>query len=409
MSFEMTMICILIGGYAFGKLASAVKLPGVLGMTIFGIILAVVGPMVPSLAPSAEMDSVGPALKSLALVIILLRAGLGIHVNTLKKIGTTALLLSFMPMTFEALWIGFLSSHLFDWTIGQGMLLGFMLAAVSPAVVVPSMLQLKEQRRGEKNDVPTLVLAGASLDDVYAITLFTMVLGSLSGAGQAVGAASLLQAAGHIVFSVVAGIIPGVILGGLLVLLFRKRPQSIRATEKALLLLGLSFALYSIGQAEHTAALLGVMTVGFLLLAYVPPAAGELADKLSKVWIFAEIMLFVLIGMAVDVDVALSAGLKGLAIIFSALVFRAFGVLTALIGSKLSVREKVFVVISYIPKATVQAALGAVPLAAGIDGGEQMLALAVLAILITAPLGLVGIRLFGHRLLDQDFQESTAT
>jgi NhaP-type Na+/H+ or K+/H+ antiporter len=401
MSLELSLIVVLLGGYAAGKLSSRLGLPSVLGMTLFGLLIALLRAYLPSDGISPLLDDISPALKSLALVIILLRAGLGIHLRTLKKIGRSAFFLSFIPMIFEASWVAFISSRLFGWDPARSLLMGFLLAAVSPAVVVPSMLELKEQRRGEKNDVPTLVLAGASLDDVFAITLFTMVLGLIRDGGASLDMQRVLSAGGSMVISVILGILPGLILGLILVWLFRKHQQRIRATEKTLLLLGLSLALFSLGQVAHTAALLGVMTMGFLLLAYHPPAARELAAKLGKAWIFAEIILFVLIGMAVDIDVALEAGLRGLVIILSGLAFRSLGVMVSLLGSPLPLRERLFVMIAYFPKATVQAALGAVPLAAGVQGGRQMLAIAVLSILVTAPLGLIGIRGMGPRLLHQ--------
>jgi NhaP-type Na+/H+ or K+/H+ antiporter len=405
MTIEMALILILIGGYLSSRAATAIGLPSVLGMTVFGILLSILTSWPPFPGFPPLLIELAPSLKSLALVIILLRAGLGIHVRTLKKVGRSAVLLSFLPMGFEALWITLLTRTIFSWGWSESMLLGFLISAVSPAVVVPSMLELKERRYGEKNDVPTMVLAGASLDDVFAITFFTMVLNNLTGAAAGAagitGAAAVGAAAWGILLSVVLGVLPGLAAGAGLVLLFRRHHGSIRATEKLLLVLGLSIGMFSIGQSAHTAALLGVMTIGFVLLAKFPPAARELSAKLNKAWVFAEIMLFVLIGMAVDVDVALTAGPAGLLIIFSGLLWRSAGVFVSLIGSPLSRRERTFVALSYLPKATVQAALGAVPLAAGIAGGQQMLAIAVLSILVTAPLGLIAIRVFGSRLLDE--------
>lgn len=405
MTFELALVAVLIGGYMSGKAAHALHLPPVLGMTLFGVGISLLQSMEVVGAPPGALEDIIPSLKSIALVVILLRAGLGIHLRTLKKIGVSALLLSVVPMLLEALTVSALSMLLFSWDAGQALLLGFLLAAVSPAVVVPSMLELKERRYGEKNDVPTLVLAGASLDDVFAISLFTIVLNGITGTGasELSPIQTLFQGLGGVGVSLMLGILPGIVLGLVLLWLFRRYHHSIRATEKTLLLFGSALALFSVGQSAHTAALLGIMTMGFILLRYHPPAAKELGDKLGKVWIFAEILLFVFIGMAVDVDVALDAGFRGLIIIIGGLGARALGVLISLLPSSLSWRERVFVVISYIPKATVQAALGAVPLAAGVPGGEQMLAMAVLAIIVTAPLGLLGIRSLSPRLLDITF------
>lgn len=402
MTFELAVVAVLIGGYISAKAAGKAKLPPVLGMTLFGVTISLLQGRGLLGATPPLLEDIIPSLKSLALVVILLRAGLGIHLRTLKKIGLSAVLLSFVPMLMEALAVTAVSMVLFSWDAGQALLLGFLLAAVSPAVVVPSMLELKEKRYGEKNDVPTLVLAGASLDDVLAISLFTIVLHGFTGEGSPAGSPiqTVLLALGDVGLSLTLGILPGIAAGLILLWLFRRYHQSIRATEKTLLLLGSALALFSVGQSAHTAALLGIMTMGFILLRYHPPAARELGAKLGKAWIFAEILLFVFIGMAVDIDIALEAGLRGLIIIAVGLAARAIGVLISCIPSPLNWKERLFVIVSYIPKATVQAALGAVPLAAGIPGGEQMLATAVLAIVVTAPLGLLGIRSLSPRLLD---------
>ena len=270
----------------------------------------------------------------------------------------------------------------------------FLIAAVSPAVVVPSMLDLKERGFGKKNDIPTMILAGGSMDDVFAITIFTIFMG-IAGGNDISITKSLLQ----IPISIFGGIIAGIILGFLLVYYFNRHQDKIRATEKTLLLLGTAILLVQVGDWLHVAALLGVMTTGFILLEKSEKAAQELAYNLNKAWVFAEILLFVLIGMSVDVSVAISGGLKGLLIISLGLVARSIGVLISVAFAPISWKERLFCVFSYLPKATVQAAMGSVPLAAGIAGGEQILAFAVLAIVFTAPLGLLLIRNFGPKLL----------
>lgn len=391
MTLNLLIVLILVGGWLSGRITTKLGLPSVLGMILFGILL---GTLSQGNLPPA-LDELSPFLKSLALIVILLRAGLGIRLDTLKKVGKTALFMSFVPCLFE----GFALMALFHYILGfpwlVGGLSGFLLAAVSPAVVVPSMLDFKERGIGKQNDVPTLILAGASLDDVFAITLFSIFLGLAGGGDVRLGQALL-----EIPLSIFGGIIPGIICGFGLTWYFKKYHERVRATEKALLLLGTAILLVDIGDWVHTAALLGVMTTGFIILERSEHVAHELAAKMNKAWVFAEIVLFVLIGLSVDVSVALGAGLKGLLIISLGLCFRSLGVLIATIGSGLTWRERLFCVIAYLPKATVQAAMGSVPLAAGIAEGEVILAIAVLAILFTAPMGLIGIRRWGEELLD---------
>lgn len=396
MSLNLVMALILLGGWLFSRFFHLLKLPNVLGMVIFGILL---GSFAGSFVPDS-LWQIEPLLKSLALIIILLRAGLGISKATLKKAGLTAILMAFIPCLFEGSVLTVLFHHFFhfDWVVSG--LTAFMLAAVSPAVIVPSMLDLKERGFGKKNEVPTIVLAGASVDDVFAITLYSIFLG-LAVSGQVDIAKSLLS----IPLAIILGVVPGLILGWLLVLYFRKNHDRVRATEKSLILLTGAMLLVQIGDWTHSAALLGVMTIGFILLEGAEEAAHELAAKMKKVWVFAEIILFVLIGLSVDVPTALDAGGRGLLVIFLGLFARSIGVIVSTLGSRLGWKERIFCVIAYTPKATVQAALGSVALQNGIAEGETILALAVMAILFTAPLGLVGIKVFGKKLLDLEFQD----
>ncbi|MBN2510543.1 MAG: cation:proton antiporter [Spirochaetales bacterium] len=388
---------ILVGGWLAGRLFTRVGLPGVLGMTLLGIALS----FVPDALVPPVLTGMSPFLKSLALIIILLRAGLGINRKTLAKVGKTSLFMSFVPCLFEAGALTLLLHFFVGFSYVQGAVLGFLLAAVSPAVVVPSMLVLKDRGIGQEKDVPTLILAGASLDDVFAITLMMLFADMAAGHGAGSVGMSLLK----IPYSLLLGILPGIIVGTVFVVLFRRFHTRIRATEKALLILGSGVMLVQVGDWIHTATLLGVMTMGFILLEWAEPVAHELASKMSKAWVFAEIVLFVFIGMSVDVHLALGlgghtgAGWVGLLVISGGLAARSLGVLSATIGSGLNMKERLFCVFSYLPKATVQAAMGSVPLAMGIPGGDLMLAYAVLSIVVTAPLGLVLIRAFGPRLL----------
>ncbi|MGA0368450.1 MAG: cation:proton antiporter [Kiritimatiellia bacterium] len=284
----------------------------------------------------------------------------------------------------------------FSWPVAA--LTAFMLSAVSPAVVVPAMLKLTEQGYGQKRQVPTLVLAGASADDVLAITLFSVFTGMALQSDV-----HWLQNLWQLPRALILGILPGIAVGCGLAALFRKHHQRLRATEKTLILLMLGLLLVQAGEFLHSAALLGVMTVGFLILERAEPVAHELASKLAKIWIFAEILLFVLIGMKVDPRQALLAGPAALGLIFLGLCARSLGVWISTARSGLQRSERVFCICAYLPKATVQAALGSVPLALGIPGGEKILALAVLSVLFTAPLGLFAIRIGGPRLLQTEF------
>jgi len=389
-SLNLLIVLTLMGGWLFSRIFMRMALPNVLGMILWGMMI---GAAAKGNIPSS-LTELSPFLKSMALIVILLRAGLGISTGTLAKVGRTALFMSFIPCLFEggALMVLLHLFMGFSWMTAG--VCSFILAAVSPAVVVPSMLSLQENRLGEDKEVPTLILAGASLDDVFAITLFSIFLGLSTGQDVQISRALL-----NIPLSILGGIIPGLIAGFALSWYFRKYHERIRATEKSLLLLGSAILLVDIGDQIHTAALLGVMTCGFILLERVEHVAHELAQKLKKIWIFAEIILFVLIGLSVDLQVAWGAGPAGLLIISGGLVFRSIGVWIATVGSGLNNKERLFCIIAYLPKATVQAAMGSVPLAAGIAEGQLILALAVMAIIFTAPLGLLGIRRLGPVLL----------
>jgi NhaP-type Na+/H+ or K+/H+ antiporter len=384
---------ILLLGLLANKVFEKVKLPGLLGMLIVGIII---GPYGLNLLKPA-MINVSADLRKIALIIILLRAGLGIDKSDLKKVGTTALKLSCIPGLIEGFTIAFISTKFLGFSFIEGGILGFIIAAVSPAVVVPSMLNLIENKIGTNKGIPTLILAGASIDDVFAITIFSAFLGLYSGENINIS----MQLA-NIPISIVLGIMMGIILGLILVKIFKK--YHIRDTKKVLLILGLSILLTEVenllkGKIE-IASLLGVMTIGFVLIEKLPNVGKRLSSKFNKVWVFAEILLFVLVGAQVNVGVAINAGKLGILIILIGLLGRSIGVIISLLGTELNWKEKLFCVISYVPKATVQAAMGAVPLSLGVESGDIILAMAVLSILITAPLGAIGINLFANNLLN---------
>ena len=392
MPLNLLFAVLLLGGWLASRLFAFCRLPSVLGMLLFGLVL---GTWAGDLVWPAGLQEMEPFLKSFALVVILLRAGLGLKRKVLNQVGKTAMALSIIPCIFEGLTLSLLLHFFWDFPWPVAGLTAFMLSAVSPAVVVPAMLNLTELGYGKKKQVPTLVLAGASVDDVLAITLFSVFSGM--ALNQQLHWTSGLY---ELPKALVLGILPGIAVGFGLAFLFKRGHEKVRATEKTLILLMLALLLVQAGKMINSAALLGVMTVGFLLLEKAEPIAHELAAKLAKIWIFAEILLFVLIGMKVDLKIALEAGPAALALLAGGLLSRSAGVWLSTYGSGLNAEERLFCICAYLPKATVQAALGSVPLALGIPGGETILALAVLSVLFTAPLGLLAIRIGGPRLLE---------
>lgn len=387
-----SLAIIILFGLLANTLFTKMKLPGLLGMIIIGIIL---GPYVLNWI-SPDLLRVSGDFRQIALIIILLRAGLGISSDDLKRIGKPALKLSCIPGIFEGLTIAFISTRFLGFSFIEGGILGFILAAVSPAVIVPLMLDFQERKLGTNKGIPTLILAGASIDDVFAITIFSTFMGLYSGNHINIGIKLL-----NIPVSIILGIIIGIIIGFILVKVFER--YHIRDTKKVLLILGCAILLNALEQVMKNkieiAGLLGVMALGFILLEKSPIVAKRLSLKFNKIWVFAEILLFVLVGAQVNIAVAYNAGLQGLAIIIIGLIGRSIGVYISLLGTNLNWKERLFCIISYIPKATVQAAIGAVPLSMGIESGEIILAIAVLAILITAPLGAIGIKITGDKLL----------
>ncbi len=387
-----SLAMMLILGLGANALFTKMKLPGLLGMLILGV---VIGPYGLNWLDADTLRLSGD-LRKIALIIILLRAGLGISRDDLNRVGATAIKLSFIPGIFEGFTIAFISVKLLGFSFIEGGILGFVIAAVSPAVVVPQMLYYLENGIGTNKGIPTLILAGASIDDVFAITLFSTFLGLYGGAHVNIGIQIL-----NIPISILLGIVSGIIIGFVMVKLFKT--YHIRDTKKVLLILGSAIFLTVIEGALKNkleiAGLLGVMTIGFIILERKPEVAKRLAAKFNKIWIFAEILLFVLVGAQVNINVAMNAGLVGLLVIFIGLLGRSVGVVVSTLGTKLNWKERVFCIISYIPKATVQAAMGAIPLGLGIPSGEVILAIAVLSILVTAPLGAIGIKLSAKRLL----------
>jgi NhaP-type Na+/H+ or K+/H+ antiporter len=378
-----------LGAYA---LFQKIKLPGILGLLFVGVLL---GPYGLDLIQD-DLLLVSSEFRRLALIVILLRAGLGIKRDDLNAVGVDAVKLSVIPGVFEGVAIMFLAQWLFGLSLLEGGMLGFILAAVSPAVIVPFMLHLQHVGLGVKKRIPTMILAAASIDDVVAITIFSAIMGMYLGSDQGV-----LSQLISIPLAIVLGVLLGFVLGAVLVYIFRK--LHIRDTKKIVLLLATAIMMTGIEtwleKWVSVAGLIGVMTIGFVILEKLPIAAGRLAQKMAKVWIFAEILLFVLVGAQVNVFLAFEAGLLGMVLIGLGLMARSLGVYLSLMGSSLNGRERLFCMISFMPKATVQAAIGAIPLSLGAASGDLILALAVLAIVITAPLGALGLSLSANRLL----------
>lgn len=390
MATSFALIALL--GLLSGALFERIKLPGLLGMIIVG---GLIGPYGFSLL-SEDILRTSSDLRNIALIVILLRAGLGIEKKVIKKVGKPAIKLSFIPGILEGLTIAFLSVQLFDFSFIQGGILGFIIAAVSPAVIVPAMLDLIDRGCGQEKNIPTLILAGASIDDVFAVTIFSAFLGIYGGGDVNIGTEIFT-----IPLSIILGVIIGLMFGWILIKVFQR--FDIPSTQKMLFVLSAAILLTTFEKAIETkieiAGLLGVMAIGFILFEKMPAVGKQLASTFNEVWIFAQVLLFVLVGAQVNIGLALDAGLKGIILIGIGLLARSTGVLLSLIGTELNKKEKLFSIIAYIPKATVQAAIGAVPLAMGVESGGLILSLAVLSIVLTAPLGAILIKATGDRLL----------
>lgn len=390
-SIAIIIILGLFADYVFKK----ARLPGIVGMLLAGILC---GPYVFNII-QPELLKVSADLRMMALIVILLRAGLELRKDTLKRIGRPAALLSFLPAIFEGAAITFLGHYYLHISYLESAILGAILAAVSPAVVVPLMIDFIDRRIGTRKGIPALMLAGSSVDDVFVIVIFSILLGMYTGTHT-----NILMKLVEIPESIVIGIGVGVLSGFIISYLFERFNP--RATKMTIVIVTLSVLLTWLEEVLKTkvamSALLGVMTVGFIILENSEIRAHKISQKLSKIWIFAEILLFVLVGAQVNINVAWDTGLMGATIIFIALVGRSIGTYLCMIGTNLNFKERLFCIIAYIPKATVQAAIGAVPLEAGVKSGDIILAVAVLSILLTAPLGAAGITITGRRWLEKE-------
>lgn len=383
-------LILLIGMFA-GWLCSKLRLPGLLGMIITGIIL---GPYVLNLI-DASILNISSELRKIALIIILTRAGLTLNINDLKKVGRPAIMMCFIPATFEVIGMVILAPMLLGVTVLEAAIMGAVVGAVSPAVIVPKMIKMIEEGYGVEKGIPQLILAGTSVDDVYVIVLFSAFTSLASGTGVSV--ISFV----NIPVSIILGIIVGLLVGLMLSYLFIK--IHMRDTVKVIIFLSTAFILVSIENALNTpitfSALISVMFMGIALQKKKKEVAVRLSVKYNKMWVCAEIVLFVLVGATVDISYAASAGIAAVILIFGVLIFRMAGVLLCMVRTKLNFKERLFCMFAYMPKATVQAAIGGIPLSMGLSCGNIVLTVAVLAIIITAPLGAFIIDLTYKKLL----------
>lgn len=375
----LSIALILLLGMLLGNLCLRLKLPALLGMLAAGIIL---GPYGSGLL-DPKILSISAEIRKIALIIILARAGLGLDLSGLKMNGRPAAMMCFVPATFELLGVLLFGPKLLGLTVMEAAVLGSVLAAVSPAVVVPRMIRLTEEKYGTGEGIPQLILAGASVDDVYVIVLFSAFTGMMQGKGVSV--LSFI----NIPVSIALGALIGTGTAYIMKLFFER--TKLRATAKAIVFLCISFLLVSAEDALKTgitfSALIAVMFIGIGLRYMAGPTAAELSAKLGKLWVGGEIFLFVLVGACVNIGYLGKVGPAAVLLIIGALVFRMAGVYTCVLGSKLNAKERLFAMLAYTPKATVQAAIGGIPLAMGLDCGDTVLTAAVLAIVLTAPLG----------------------
>ena len=392
MLFSLTLI--FLSGIILGSIFNRLKLPQLIGMLLTGIIL---GPYLLNLL-DPKILSISADLRQIALIIILTRAGLNLDINDLKKVGRPAVLMCFVPATFEILGMIIFAPKFLGLGLLDSAILGTVIAAVSPAVIVPKMLKLMEEGYGTDRSIPQMIMAGASVDDVFVIVLFTSFIGLAS-----TGSFSMLNLI-KIPTSIFFGISVGFLCAILLIYLFKK--MHIRDSLKVIIILNISFLLVTF---EHSltgiigfSGLLAIMSIGTGIQAKNTMLSKRMSIKYSKLWIIAEVMLFVLVGATVNIKYALGASIPVILLIITVLIFRMAGVFLCLVGTSLSYRERLFCMIAYCPKATVQAAIGSIPLSMGLPSGNIILTVAVLSILITAPLGAFAIDISYKKLLKKE-------
>ncbi len=390
----ISLALMMLIGFGLSGLFKMLRLPGLIGMILAGIIL---GPHSLNLI-SPSLLEIAAELRQIALIVILLRAGLSLDLKDLAKVGRPAFLMSFLPALFEIAMIMLVAPYFLKISLLDAAILGSVLAAVSPAIVVPRMLHLMDEGYGHKNKIPQLIMAGASLDDIFVIILFTSFVTLRQGQSLDMSVITSLP------ISILTGIGFGFIIGISMVKIFKF--IHMRDTVKVLILLSTSFLVLGLEKQINVfipySALLSVISMGISILRYYPHLAHRITSKFSKIWVGAEVFLFILVGAVVDLS-SLQSFVWLISIVLGlGLISRCIGVQFCLIKSKLNIKERMFTGIAYIPKATVQAAIGSIPLSLGFSSGNVILAAAVLAILITAPLGALGIDLLTPKLLEKD-------
>lgn len=373
-----SLALILLLGIMLGSIFNKIKMPNLIGFLLSGIIL---GPYVLNLIDNSIL-SISADLRKIALIIILTRAGLSIDIDSLKKVGRTAILMCFVPALLEILGVIIFAPKLLNISIIEAAIIGTVLAAVSPAVIIPRMISLKEKGYGKKNSIPEIIMAGSSIDDIFVIVLFTSFT-SLATEGN-LSVSEFI----NLPISIILGLLLGGLIGIILSYLFKH--VHIRDSVKVLLILSISFLLVAMEDSLKYipfSGLLAIMSLNATILNTYENLANRLSSKFSKLWVFAEIILFVLVGATININYVISQGISPIIIILIGLAFRMIGVFLSTLKSKLSYKEKIFCMIAYSPKATVQAAIGTIPLTMGLPCGELVLTIAVLSIIITAPLG----------------------
>lgn len=391
---------IFLVGLAMAAICQRIRLPRIIGMLLTGIVL---GPYVLDLLEPSIL-SISSELRQMALIIILLKAGLSLNLADLKKVGRPAVMLSCVPASFELLGYVLFAPMILGINRIEAAVMGAVLAAVSPAVVVPRMVKLMETGYGTKKSIPQMILAGASCDDIFVIVLFSTFSGMAQG-----GSARVMDFV-NIPISIVSGILLGAVAGWLLSLFFETayaKKHYVRNSMKVIIALGVSFLLMSVETWVKpyisVSGMLAVVSMACVLkLRSIKSVSARLSEKFGKLWLAAEVLLFVLVGAAVDIRYTMGAGLAAVLMIFTALIFRTIGVLICLAGTVMDWKERLFCVIAYLPKATVQAAIGSVPMAMGLPCGQIVLSVAVMAILITAPLGALGMDSTFEKLLEKE-------
>ena len=395
-----SLALIFLVGLGMAGICQKIKLPRIIGMLATGIIL---GPYVLNWL-DASILSISAELRQMALIIILLKAGLSLNLADLKKVGRPAVMMACVPASCEIVAYILFAPYILNITHVEAAVMGAVLAAVSPAVVIPRMVALMENGYGTKKSIPQMIMAGASCDDIFVIVLFSTFSGMAQG--ERVHVMDFV----NIPISIILGIVLGVIVGFLMSLFFETayaHKHCVRNSMKVIIVLGMAFLLMAIETwlkpYVSVSGLLAVVAMACVLkIKCVPSVSARLSEKFGKLWIAAEVILFVLVGAAVDIRYTLNAGLAAVLMIFVALIFRAVGVCLCMLGTALTPKERLFCVIAYLPKATVQAAIGSVPLAMGLSCGQIVLSVAVLGILITAPLGAIGMDLTYKRCLSKD-------